>query len=150
MEYLIEPHYPPKNTALARAPETVSAGYPAAFEREDESASVIMEYLRILRRHKVAVTVFALVGLALGIAITAVQTPVYRALTSLEVLNLNEDFMNLRQSNPVSNTDYSEDTSEVQTQVKILQNQELLTRVIARLDPSYKQSEQRPQTEKYT
>src|ERR1017187_6837123 len=112
MEYLNQPHEPPKNTALARRLETVSAGYPGAFERQDESDSVIMEYLRILRRHRLVVTVFALVGLALGIAITVVQTPVYRATTSLEVLNLNEDFMNLKQSSPVSNTDYSDDLSE--------------------------------------
>ena len=145
MEYLNQPHDPPKNTALSRVPETVSAGYPAAFEREDESDSAIMEYLRLLRRHKVALTVFALVGLGLGIAATALQTPVYRASTSLEVLNLNENFMNLKQSSPVTDVDNSYDTSEVQTQVKLLQNQELLTRVIARLDPNYKPGEQKPQ-----
>src|ERR1035438_568563 len=130
MEYLNQPHEPPKNTALTRAPETVSAGYPAAFEREAESDSVIMQDLRMLKRHRVAVTVFALIGLGLGIAVTTVQTPVYRATTSLEVLNLNEDFMNMKQSNPVSDTDNSYDTSEVETQVKILQNRELLDRVI--------------------
>src|SRR6202162_3031985 len=147
MEYLNQPHESPKTAAMTRAPETVSVGpYPdAAFEREDESESVVMEYLRILRRHRGAIVVFAFVGLALGVAATAVQTPVYRAITSLEVLNLNEDFMNLKQSNPVSNTDSSYDTSEVQTQVKILQNEELLDRVIAKLDPGYKASEQKVQ-----
>jgi capsular exopolysaccharide synthesis family protein len=145
MEYLNPPHEPPKATALTRAPETVSAGYPAAVEREDESDSAIMEYLRMLRRHKVALTVFALVGLGLGIAVTAVQTPVFRAATSLEVLNLNEDFMNMKQSSPVTDVDNSYDTSEVQTQVKLLQNAELLTRVVAKLDPNYKASQQRPQ-----
>ena len=146
MEYLNQPHEPPKNTALTRAPETVSAGYPAAFEREAESDSVIMEYLRMLKRHRVAVTVFALIGLGLGIAVTTVQTPVYRATTSLEVLNLNEDFMNMKQSNPVSDTDNSYDTSEVETQVKILQNRELLDRVIEKLHSSYKASGQTTQT----
>jgi capsular exopolysaccharide synthesis family protein len=115
----------------------VSVGpYPeAAFEREDESGSVIMEYLRVLWRHQRAVIVFALVGLALGVAVTAVQTPVYRATTSLEVLNLNDDFMNLKQSSPLSNNDSSYDTSEVQTQVKILQNAELRDRVVTKLNP---------------
>jgi len=145
MEYLNQSHEPSKTTALTRATETVSAGYPAAIDRADESDSVIMEYLRILRRHRLVVTVFALLGLALGIAGTAIQTPRYRATTSLEVLNLNEDFMNLKQSNPVSDTDNSYDTSEVQTQVKILQNQELLDRVIAKLDPSYKANDRKPQ-----
>jgi capsular exopolysaccharide synthesis family protein len=126
-------------------PETVSAGYPAGVEREDESGSGIMEYLQILRRHKLALTAFALVGLGLGIVVTAVQTPVYRTSTSLEVLNLNEDFMNMKQSSPVSDVDSSYDTSEVETQVKLLQNQELLARVVAKLDPSYQASQQTPQ-----
>ena len=144
MEYLNPPHEPPQTKALARVPETVSAGYPAAFERDDESDSAIMEYLRILKRHRVALTVFALVGLGLGIVATALQTPVYRASTSLEVLNLNEDFMNMKQSSPVTDVDNSYDTSEVQTQVKLLQNQELLTRVVAKLDPAYKAGAQTP------
>jgi uncharacterized protein involved in exopolysaccharide biosynthesis len=77
----------------------------------------------MLKRHRLALTLFALVGLAAGIAVTAMQTPVYRAITSLEVLNLNENFMNLKQSSPVSDVDSSYDTSEVETQVKILQNE---------------------------
>ena len=146
MEYLNQPQEP-KIPAVIRAPETVFAGpYPdAAFEREDDSDSAIMEYLRILRRHKGAVIVFALIGLGLGVAVTVVQTPVYRATTALEVLNLNEDFMNLKQSNPVSDTDGSFDTSEVQTQVKILQNEELIDRVIAKLDFDSKVTSQKAQ-----
>ena len=150
MEYLNQPQEPlreAKTPAVFRTPETVSVGaYPdAAFEREEDSDSAVMEYLRILRRHKGAVIAFALLGLALGVGVTVIQTPVYRATTSLEVLNLNEDFMNLKQSNPVSDTDGSYDTSEVQTQIKILQNQELVERVMAKLDPDFKPAE--PQTQ---
>jgi succinoglycan biosynthesis transport protein ExoP len=146
MEYLNQPYESPKPAALIRAAETASVGGPyaeAGFERAEESDSMIMEYLRILRRHRRSIIAFALVGLALAVAITAFQTPVYRATTSLEVLNLNEDFMNLKQSNPVSDTDSSYDTSEVQTQVKILQNGELLDRVVAKLDPVHKSGEQK-------
>lgn len=148
MEYLHQPHESSNTLPLARLPETVSVGpYPdAAFARDDESDSAIMEYLRIIRRHKGALILFALVGLALGVGVTVVQTPVYRATTSLEVLNLNEDFMNLKQSNPVSDGDsYSNDTSEVQTQVKILQNEELADRVMAKLDPDFRPGVQKTQ-----
>jgi len=145
MEQLNQPYQSPQTTALARVAETVPANYPPAFDRGDDSDSVIMEYLRILKRHRFAVSVFAFIGLALGVAATALQTPVYRATTSLEVLNLNEDFMNLKQSSPLTDTDNSYDTSEVQTQVKILQNEDLLDRVMDKLDPSLKATEQKAQ-----
>lgn len=137
MEYLNNLPESSKVPAVIPAAEAVAVtAYPdAAFQREDDSDSAIMEYLRILRRHKGAVFTFTLIGLALGVAVTMVQTPIYRATTSLEVLNLNEDFMNLKQSSPVSETDSSYDTSEVQTQVKILQNRELRDRVIQKMDP---------------
>jgi succinoglycan biosynthesis transport protein ExoP len=146
MEYLNQPHESPKNGAVTRPQEAVGLNsyYEAGFERADESDSMVMEYLRILRRHRGKIILFALAGLALGVVVTALQTPVYRATTSLEVLNLNEDFMNLKQSNPVSDTDSSYDTSEVQTQVKILQNEELLDRVVSKLDPGYKPAQGKP------
>src|ERR1700744_1471786 len=122
MEYLNQPYDPHTNRALARHQEPMQApAYPGVVDRADESDSAIMEYLGMLRRHRVVISLFALAGVALGIAVTAIQAPVYRATTSLEVLNLNEDFMNLKQSNPVNDTDSSYDTSEVQTQVKIMQ-----------------------------
>lgn len=144
MEYLPQPKSPAPPAVVPPA-ETVYAGpYPdAAFQRdEDDDGSVILEYLRILRRHKGVVVTFAVLGLALGVAATVLKTPVYRASTTLEVLSLNQDFLNMKQSSPVTETNEDYDTSEVETQVKILQNQELRDRVVAKLDPQAKPREQ--------
>jgi succinoglycan biosynthesis transport protein ExoP len=142
---LNRPPDPPKAVAVIRTP-VVSGPYPnAAMDRTSGSDSVVMEYLRILKRRRLLVIVLMLVGLTLGIVATTIQTPLYRAATSLEILNLNADFLNLKQSNPVDNTENSYDTSEVLTQVKILQNEELLDRVVAKLSSSDAAEEPKPQ-----
>jgi succinoglycan biosynthesis transport protein ExoP len=97
----------------------------------------LLEYWRILRRHKWSILFSSLGGLILGIVIGIPMTPVFRARTALEVLNLNEDFMNLKQSNPVSTADNSFEISEEQTQAKLLEGEALQNRAMARLDPSH-------------
>jgi capsular exopolysaccharide synthesis family protein len=107
------------------------------FEIEDdpESGGGLLEYWRILRRHKGILLLSAIAGMVLGIAIGIPMKPVFRARTSLEVLNVNEDFMNMKQSNPTTTTDTSYDTSEEQTQAKLLEGEALQKRVAAKLNP---------------
>lgn len=107
-----------------------------AAEEDLEAGGGLMEYWRILRRHKLAILLSAFGGLVLGVAAGIPMTPVYRARTSLEVLNLNEDFMNMKQSNPVTTVDNTYEISEEQTQAKLLEGQALRDRVMARLDPA--------------
>jgi polysaccharide biosynthesis transport protein len=112
---------------------------------DSDSGSGLLDCWRILRRHKAAILLSALSGLVLGFVIGIPMKPVYRARTSLEVLNLNEDFMNLKQANPVTTNDYSYDTSEEQTQAKLLESNALLDRVYAKLDPGASQNAKKPQ-----
>ncbi len=106
---------------------------------DDDSGSGggLLEYWRILRRHRAAILLSVALGLALGVAIGIPLKPVFRARTSLEILNLNEDFMNMKQANPVTNNDNSYDISEEQTQAKLLESSALLMRAMNRLDPDY-------------
>src|ERR1700734_474319 len=117
------PHHPPQSPALSpdhghqangvsawvevvrphedpgyRAPQTSGSRY--GFEMEDDAASGggLLECWRILRRHKLAILLSGFVGLVLGVGVGVPMKPVFRARTSLEVLNLNEDFMNMKQS----------------------------------------------------
>jgi polysaccharide biosynthesis transport protein len=100
---------------------------------ESQSQGELMEHWRTLRHHKWSIALFALGGALLGILIGIPQTPVYQARTSLEILSLNEDFMNMKQSNPVTSNESSGDSSELQTQSKLLEGQELMQRVLAKL-----------------
>jgi uncharacterized protein involved in exopolysaccharide biosynthesis len=103
---------------------------------EDESQGGLLEYWRILSRNRVPILLASLAGLVLGFAVGIPMKPIYRAKTSLEVLTINEDFMNMKQANPTTTNDNSYDTSEEQTQAKLLESAALLNRVIRKLDPS--------------
>jgi capsular exopolysaccharide synthesis family protein len=81
----------------------------------------------------------------LGFAVGIPMTPVFRARTSIEVLNLNEDFMNMKQSNPVTTADYSDEVSEEETQAELLQGDALLRRVTTKLDPEPAHEQQKSQ-----
>jgi capsular exopolysaccharide synthesis family protein len=59
--------------------------------------------------------------------------PVYRASTTLEVLNVNQDFMNMRPTQSAMPSD-SENISEEETQATLLQSDPLLDRVCAKLN----------------
>ena len=94
-----------------------------------------VEFVRMLLRHKGKLILFALGGIVLGILVGIPFTPAYRVSTTLEVLSLNQDFMNLKQTSPVATSDESYETSEEETQVQLLQSDALLDRVINKFDP---------------
>jgi polysaccharide biosynthesis transport protein len=110
-----------------------------------ESGSGLIEYWRLLLRHKGNIVLSAVAGLVLGFVIGIPMTPVYRARTSIEVLNLNEDFMNMKQSNPVTTADYSDEVSEEETQAQLLQGDALLRRVTSKLNPEPAHVQQKSQ-----
>src|SRR5580698_9855111 len=94
-------------------------------EDDTDSGGGLLEYWRILRRHTTAILLSSLAGLALGVGVGIPMKPVFRARTSLEVLNLNEDFMNMKQASPTTTNDPSYDTSEEQAQAKLLEGDAL-------------------------
>ena len=108
------------------------------------SGSHIVDYYRLLYRYKWAVILSALAGLVAGFVAGIPMTPIYRARISLEVLNLNEEFMNMKRNSPVSTADPTYDVSEAETQTKLLQSNAMLDRVIDRLDPAAKKPKASP------
>jgi len=96
----------------------------------------LVEYWRILRRRKGTVLAIACAGLLAGFLVTLPQTPVYQARTSLEIQDLNQDFMNMRQVSPVTESPTYTALSDIQTQIKILQSDTLAERTIAKVRPA--------------
>jgi capsular exopolysaccharide synthesis family protein len=109
----------------AKPPETVPAEY-----IDMPAAGGLLEYLSILYRSKLLLTVAALGGLLAAVLITVRQTPVFRARTSLEVQDLNENFLNIKQVLPVSDGKGFTDATDIGTQIKILRSESLIRRVI--------------------
>lgn len=128
---------PPKLAAQERrvVPATYSEiplNGSADYNDEPESAGLI-EYWRILRRHQGILIVLACVGALIGYLITLPQTPIYRAGTSLEIVNLNENFLNMKGSDPFADSGSSADATDILTQIKLLQSNSLLERVADKL-----------------
>jgi uncharacterized protein involved in exopolysaccharide biosynthesis len=111
---------------------------------DDDSDGGLIEYWRILLRNKRTILLAGLAGLVLGLAVGVPMKPVFRAETTLEVLTLNEDFMNMKQANPTTTNDGSYDISEEQTQAKLLESKALLQRVIAKLNPGPASAPRKP------
>jgi succinoglycan biosynthesis transport protein ExoP len=93
----------------------------------------LLEYWRILRRRKGTLIVLASLGAVIGFLVTLPQTPIYQVRTSLEIVSLNQNFLNMKESNPLAESGSSADATDIQTQIKILQSRSLLERVTNKL-----------------
>jgi capsular exopolysaccharide synthesis family protein len=107
---------------------------PAEYFHDDSSNSDslgIVEYWRLINRRRGTLILISFFGLLAGILFTLPQTPLYRSRATLEIQNLNSGFMNAKQANPVD--DSSASTTDVQTQIKIIQSESLIERVVDKL-----------------
>ncbi len=113
-------------------------------------ATGFYKYWRILSIYKKTIFWFALIGFLLGLLLTFLEKPTYRAKTAIEILNINQDFFYNKQTSPLSDSDPSSDTSDLQTQVRILSSDALLDRVRSELNPEQNRDLLRPGTPKKT
>jgi polysaccharide biosynthesis transport protein len=93
----------------------------------------LLNYWGILVRQKLTLLRFAGAGLLTAILISLLQTPLYRAQASLEVQDFNDDFLNVKSVDPTSTGNYLTAQSYFQTQIKMLQSESLVERVIDKL-----------------
>src|SRR5262245_3299014 len=98
-----------------------------------ESAPGPLEFWRILRRGKRPLTRFACAGCLIGYLITLSQLPIYQARTSIEIVNVNDNFLNTKQVKPVTETGSTSEMADLQTQIRILLSESLLGRVLDKL-----------------
>src|SRR5436305_1191586 len=78
------------------------AGYGYGDMPERAEGGTLLEYWRILRRRKGTLMLVPLLGVLAAILVTLPQTPVYQARGALEIQNINNDFLNSKQLNPVT------------------------------------------------
>ena len=99
---------------------------------DDNPSFSLLDYWEGIRRYKLMILAFVAMGAMGGLMLSFLQTPMYRAHTSLEVEDLNENFQNLKDSDPTAQIPSAE--SYFQTQVKILQSREMIELVIDKLN----------------
>jgi capsular exopolysaccharide synthesis family protein len=101
----------------------------------EDQGSGLLEYWHMLRRRKGTLVLIACLGLLAAVLVTLPQTPVYQARTTIEIQNLNENFLNMRDVSQTANEGGSNPAeSDLQTQISILQSESVLSQVIAKLD----------------
>ncbi len=134
------------NSSDELVPYTVSAtaldrNRTVAFSREDAETEMattgLFEYWRIIQRRKGTVVIVAFLGMVAAFLYTLPQTPVYQASTVIEVDNVNEDFLHMREVNPTQSGGW-DPVYDLQTQVKILESNSLRERVVKRLNSDSK------------
>src|SRR5688572_17688661 len=118
-------------TEQRRALHSVESGWTdAAPSRES-----FLDYWDTLCAYRKTLLLFALTGLVAAVLIGLAQTPRYRARTSLEIQNFNDNFLDLNSVDPtVSGVEFPTGPSYLQTQVVMLQSETLLERVIDALN----------------
>ena len=101
----------------------------AAEKNLEASDSLLAEYARLFKRRRSLILLCTLTGALLGWVITIGMQPVYRARTSLDIQNLNDNFLDMK---AVSQTGSEGASSEayVQTQIKLLQADTLRERTV--------------------
>lgn len=95
---------------------------------EDEGPGLI-EYWRVLRRRKGTVLLISVLGLLLSILITLPMTPVYQSKALIEIQDVNDNFLNMKNVQQFGNVAGTNVMTDIQTQIKILQSDSLLERV---------------------
>src|SRR5467141_2681005 len=76
-----------------RQPAPRGFAQPPLVEVDATGYVTLSDYWHTLVRHRMALLRFALAGLMAAILISLLQTPVYRARTSLEIQDFNDNFL---------------------------------------------------------
>src|ERR1051325_7301498 len=122
----------PRRTAVERPPVhrvDYQANAPDYAEGGGVEVPGLLEYARVIARRKGLLIAFGMAGALAAILYTLPQTPIYQAQTSIEIQSVNTEFLNIRPVNPVSESVDGSLYSDVQTQMKILQSDAIMSAV---------------------
>jgi polysaccharide biosynthesis transport protein len=87
-----------------------------------------VNYRAMLRRHRTGIVVIFTVSLLASVVVTLLSDKIYRSKTVLEVMAINQDFMNSKNVDPLSSVP-SQD-SYVETQSKLLVSETVIDRTV--------------------
>ncbi len=124
---------PPTAIAPVPAPATVVPPVRSAPPEPRVDDSVVLDLRSFVARHYRVLLAAVAAGLVLAYAFSKSETPAYRATATIEVQDLNENFLNLGEVSQHSAIPRSADGSDLQTQMRILTSGSLLTRVLTQM-----------------
>src|SRR5580700_1029188 len=120
--------------ALRGATAMPPVGYGYRTNGGNESRSQLLEYWEALRRKLVLVGLLAAVGACAGFLVAMLQRPLYRARTVLDIRNLNENLVNMREGGGATEVSPAGlPDAYLQTEIKLLQSESVLKRALQRM-----------------
>lgn len=133
----IKPYRSTTNTLVPRNGAYVSHDLPVQAYSTVPVAerSPLVEYWEALRRNKLIILSVAFCGLLGGALFTYLQTPMYRARTTVELQGVNDNLLNIKSLDPNAAAEYSTE-AYIQTQIQILKSDSLLERAANKLNYS--------------
>jgi capsular exopolysaccharide synthesis family protein len=102
---------------------------------EQASGGGLVEYWSLLRRRKGTLLLGICLGGLTGLLVTLPQTPVYQAKGVVEILPMNVSY-EMRRSSPIAHSGGVGDLLDIQTQIRVLQSESLIDRVLHKLSIS--------------
>ena len=113
------------------APQYFAGPQPQNDGDGEQGGGDLLQYWRILNRHKGIVVLAALIGVVFAVLVTIPQAPVYQAHATVEVQDTNKDLV--KQIGPEADAASFNATGDVNTQVRIMQSETLVSRVMQKL-----------------
>jgi len=99
---------------------------------EEPEAGGWQRHLRIIAGHKFLIALFCVLGAAGGFVTFVPRLPVYSAATTLEMLPINQSFMNMGAVDPIAGG-YSDDSMNAQTQIAIIRSGSVVSPALERM-----------------
>ena len=118
-------------TMLPALPVQRGAGQIPA--REEEPPFGVLDYAAILLKFRWMIVLPLVAGIVGSLAFSFQQKPTYRAALQLEVQELNQNFLNIRDLDPSAAPNAAAPDGYIQLQAQVLQSESLLERVVKRL-----------------
>ena len=101
-------------------------GAPSAIVSVPDEPMQLGDYFKLVLRHWKLLSWSAIAGCLVGLLVTLIQSPSYRTKTSIEIQNINGDFLNMKQAHPMSDEAQGSDAlMDLQTQIEVLQSASL-------------------------
>src|ERR1700748_127261 len=100
-------------SALVRPAEVVYREPEGLPQVDSGSGSGLVEYWRVIVRHKGTVLLLIVLGALAGFISTLPETPVYRAHATLQVQGINENFLNMKDVSPTATGGMMDPTADI-------------------------------------
>jgi polysaccharide biosynthesis transport protein len=118
----------------SRVPD-LNANAPGAHHASTPQEMELVRLLKMIWAHKGLVAAITLACAVLGYSIGLLQTPLYQSRVTVELLGINQNFLNLREVDPNGASSGSNGAdSYIGTEMELLRSEALVKRVVEKLD----------------